>query len=363
MSSQVTLRFHLVRLCRLGPGRLGRLGRLVFDMVVLDGQAPDVEVVANGNNDVDNEATIDTKGGAKHEHDICHLVGAVTQGTRPPETNVLPQNGTHGIGDTNHKQGTKHVVVREWLLEQMRRDHAADRVGVDEADENGEGNEVVVEDKGLQLQVGEHEEPDSKDGAEAEEGAARVLTAGAAGADDVEGRLKGVEDEDNGALDEVPVGKGQIVDGHGDAHVVGEAKGAEHALLPDMSAAEKPGEGEDKDEDQDTFDRSVDNAEGEGLGVVLIPGLNIKGEESYRDILLAVCDATWAEERRRTSKEDGDSPPALAHVLGGGKNENFERGVEGIDAVVKEFTEGSGLLGAAAINLSAHGPLRRGSLR
>lgn len=46
----------------------------------------------------------------------------------------------------------------------------------------------------------------------------------------------------------------------------------------------------------------------------------------------------------RTCEENGDRLPALAHVLRGGEDEDLERGVEGIDAVVEELPKRTGLL-------------------
>lgn len=46
---------------------------------------------------------------------------------------------------------------------------------------------------------------------------------------------------------------------------------------------------------------------------------------------------------KHTGKEDSNGPPALAHILRCGKDEHLKRRVEGIDAVVEEFTERSAL--------------------
>lgn len=44
-----------------------------------------------------------------------------------------------------------------------------------------------------------------------------------------------------------------------------------------------------------------------------------------------------------TSEKSHDGHPALAHVLGSGKDEDFEGSVASIDAMVKEFAERTGL--------------------
>lgn len=49
-----------------------------------------------------------------------------------------------------------------------------------------------------------------------------------------------------------------------------------------------------------------------------------------------------------TSKQSSYRLPALAHVLGCGKNEDLQSRVHGIDTVIEEFAEGSGLFGSSS---------------
>lgn len=44
-----------------------------------------------------------------------------------------------------------------------------------------------------------------------------------------------------------------------------------------------------------------------------------------------------------TCEQHGDGVPALAHVLGGGEDEDLEGSVEGVDAVIEKLTERAGL--------------------
>lgn len=50
-----------------------------------------------------------------------------------------------------------------------------------------------------------------------------------------------------------------------------------------MSATEVAGRRVDDADDKDALDRATDDAQGQSLGVVLIPGLDIEGQECYND--------------------------------------------------------------------------------
>lgn len=70
-----------------------------------------------------------------------------------------------------------------------------------------------------------------------------------------------------------------------------------------MSTAHEAGNGKDDDNGDDAFDGAVDDAEGEGLGVVGLPGLDVEGKKSYFAKL-----ATWV--RRRSDMNGGLVVPA-----------------------------------------------------
>ena len=193
----------------------------------------------------------------------------------------------------------------------MGRDHLADAVSVDDTCEQNKGNQVAVQNVRLQPQVGYHERPGGEEGEQTDEGVARAVATGAAGADHVAGGLDRVVDQHDGALDHVPLGEGEVVkeagqgqDGAAEGEGLGNTERGEHALLPEGGATEVAGQGVNAHEDQDALNGPVDDAQGERLGVVLIPGLNVESQERG---------------------EDGrDGVPALAHVLGGGEDKAFE---------------------------------------
>ena len=83
-------------------------------------------------------------------------------------------------------------------------------------------------------------------------------------------------------MDEVPLGEGELVDA-GWEDLLWNAKGAEHGLLPEVRAAHVAGESVDEDQDENALDRTVDNAKGQGLGMVFIPGLDVEREEGCNE--------------------------------------------------------------------------------
>jgi hypothetical protein len=248
---------------------------------VLDGQAPDVKVIADGDNDIDDEASVHTDSGSEHHEHEGDLVDIATKSAGPAESEVLLEIWADAVNDTEGERDAEDVGVGKSEVDEMGGDHLAYAVGVDNTGKEREGDEMVVEDSGLEPEVGDDEGPDAEEGDETEHGAAGAVAVGAAGADDIAARLVGVEDEDDAALDEVPLGEGEVVDPVGDAHGGGHADDAEHALLPEVGAAHEAGDGEDDDDGDDAFDGAVDDSEGEGLGVVGLPGLDVEGEESY----------------------------------------------------------------------------------
>ena len=246
---------------------------------VLDGQAPDVEVVADGDNDVDDEAAVHANRNAQQEKHVGDLVDTVTQDARPAEAGVLFEEGAQGVDDAEDERQAKHVEEGEGQLGEVGGDHAADAISIDDTGKEHEGNQVVVKNVGLQEEVRANHGPDAEEGNEAEQGAEGALATGTARADDVERRLDRVQDEDDGALDHVPVGEGHVVYALGEAEVLRDAEETEHALLPEVRTAEIARQGVDGDQEEDALDGAVDDAESQGLGVVLIPGLNVEGEE------------------------------------------------------------------------------------
>ena len=74
------------------------------DPRVLDGQAPNVKIVADRNNDINDEASVDANSKTQHEEHISHLVHTIAQSTRPSEAEVLLEHRTERVKDAKGKR-------------------------------------------------------------------------------------------------------------------------------------------------------------------------------------------------------------------------------------------------------------------
>lgn len=93
--------------------------------------------------------------------------------------------------------------------------------------------------------------------------------------------LQSVGDEHYPTINHVPFREREVVDVFGDEAVFREAEGLKHGLLPVTTAAFDAGDGIDDAQGEDAFDRTGDKAEGESLGVVLVPRLDVEGQGRY----------------------------------------------------------------------------------
>ena len=67
---------------------------------VLNSQAPNVEVVTDGHDNIDDEAAIDTKSNTKDEKNERNLVFVVSKGARPTNAESLDENRTKRVDNT-----------------------------------------------------------------------------------------------------------------------------------------------------------------------------------------------------------------------------------------------------------------------
>ena len=309
--SAVTLRLAITTLRVRSRGMpLLLLLLVLFPPRVLDGQAPDVEVVADGGDDADDEAAVDPDREAEAQEHERDLVEAVAQRARPAEADAATEPGAGAVEHAVEERQEHYVVVGELLLEHVREDDLRDRLRVEQADEENEGDEVVVQDRRLQVEVGGYQGPGVEEGEVAEEGAVRVLGARAAcfyhvlgagsssavlsrsrggeGGDNTKGRkrggvglgrrrgkrkdgtlrdarrqvspLRGVEHEHYATVDHVPFVPGEVVEGIGDEGMRRDAQRREHGLLPEAAASIEGCEDEDYAEREDALDRARDEA-------------------------------------------------------------------------------------------------------
>lgn len=140
-------------------------------MRVLNSQAPDVEVITDGNNDIHDKASVDTKSSAEHQENKGSLVHIVAKRARPAKAIVAQQDRANRIGNAKANQHAQDVPVGEAHLGEVCGNHLPDAVSVDEASEQGKGDQVVVEDVWLQIEVGNDQGPDGEEGNKAKKGA------------------------------------------------------------------------------------------------------------------------------------------------------------------------------------------------
>lgn len=165
---------------------------------MLDRQAPNVQIITNTRDDIEHKAPMHTNTHAqtqKHKRNLVHAVHA--QRARPPQRSqpnppqLVLQKRTHGVDDAPQQRQDQDVVedVREGIFNQVRGDHLADGVGVDEADVEGERDEMVPQDDGVEREVERDEGPGDEEGNEAPEGVVVAVLAVdgaiAAGGEDV----------------------------------------------------------------------------------------------------------------------------------------------------------------------------------
>lgn len=85
-----------------------------------------------------------------HEHK-CHLIDVASQGAWPAEAHPLLEPRAERVRDAVDKRVNEDVTAREAGLGEVRDDDATDGVGVDEPSVEDEGDEMLVEDHGLEV--------------------------------------------------------------------------------------------------------------------------------------------------------------------------------------------------------------------
>lgn len=144
---------------------------------MLDSQAPNVEVVTNSDNDVNNKAAIHSNGKTKAEEHEADLINTIAEYAWPAEPHGLLQERSDTVDDGKEERSGDDVLVREARLREVSGDHLADGIGVYDSDEEDEWDEMLRADRGSEVEVGRDEDPRVHKGEEAQEGFAAALTA------------------------------------------------------------------------------------------------------------------------------------------------------------------------------------------
>ena len=173
---------------------------------------------------------------------------------RPNDTRPQPQPRSKAIRHPERQRQNQHVPVRKRRLDEVRHDHLADRVRVDESDEQDERDEVVVPDLRVEAQVRGDQAPGAEGREQAEEWAVRGLAALAPHGHDVGDAGCCAEEEHDPAVHEPPVRERHVVHCVWEEREVRDAQGREHRVVPKAAAALDCCEEVDDAEGQDAFD-------------------------------------------------------------------------------------------------------------
>lgn len=131
---------------------------------MLNGQAPNIKIITDCNNNIHHEASIDTNGHSQHAEEISDLVCSITKSRWPPNTDIVLQNWTDGIEDAVCKRDIENVVIWERELDQVSGNHLTDGVSIDKTSEEDEWDEVLVKDCWAEVKVGCDEGPGEEEG-------------------------------------------------------------------------------------------------------------------------------------------------------------------------------------------------------
>ena len=272
------------------------LGVSLLNIRVLDGQAPDVNVVADGGNDIKleqvsaNHASVNNKAGnTYHEaaidtnrktearkHKRRLTIFATKYRTRP-ET----EHRASAIQNTKGERVQQDVVVWETRLHEMANNHASDGIGADQSNVHSKRNGVVLQNSRVQVQVSRDKGPNGNQRQQTAQRRQRILTPFAAHLHNVQDAGAGGEEEHDRAVDQVPLSEGHLVHLLRDEAGLGNTEGLQHWLMPEATAAHVGCESVDSAKSEDTLDGSGDDSEGQHLSVVLIPSLHVESHGSW----------------------------------------------------------------------------------
>lgn len=141
-------------------------------MRMFDRKTPDIHVIADCDNNVDDEASINAKPKANAQENKRNLVNIVAQSSRPPEISgilaeqwpqVVLQDGPDRINNPVNKREDENVTEREARLGEMGGYHLAYAIRVYQAHVENEGHQVVVQDDRLEVKVNGDQEPCAKE--------------------------------------------------------------------------------------------------------------------------------------------------------------------------------------------------------
>ncbi len=162
----------------------------------------------------------------------------------------------------------------------MGSDHLADGICVNQSGIKHERHKVLIQNNWLEIKVCRDQNPGDEERNETENCNAGLLAPLTADSDNILSTADGAIGEDKPADHHVRLVPSHVVEEvRNDGHVWN-ADSFGNGLMPEVAAAHVSSEGINQAEHDQTFDWAGDKAEGESLGVVLVPGLNVEGQQS-----------------------------------------------------------------------------------
>lgn len=141
---QLLLRRHLLRHGGIAISTDGDLflpNSIAKILSVLDGQAPDIQILANVHDDINHKAAVHAQAQTQAQKHIRNDVLAFTEGRFPARHEV----GGESVDDAKDHGDEEDVGVRIRSMNEVRSNDEADLVGRGNTDEEEEGNEMLEE--------------------------------------------------------------------------------------------------------------------------------------------------------------------------------------------------------------------------
>lgn len=147
---------------------------------MFDRQAPDIEVVADCHDNVDDKRPVHTDCEAQTRKDKRDLVDVVAQAAWPPNANVCLQDRAQAVQNAKRQWQNQYVVHWKSSFGQVCSDHLPNAVGIDEANVPDKGNKVVAENHWLQVEICRDQYPGGEEWEKTKERISSVFATSAA---------------------------------------------------------------------------------------------------------------------------------------------------------------------------------------
>jgi hypothetical protein len=154
-----------------------------------------------------------------------------------------------------------------------------------------------------------------------------------------------IEDQHNTTVHHIPLIPREVIHQTWDKVVIFDSKGGKHGLLPEASSTKVCRERVDDAKCQNAFDRPGNDGERELMRVVLVPRLDVECQERYIVLARSIPD----DLHQLTSEKCKNSLPALPQIHCRREQQHLECGIDRINAVVEQLSQGPALARSARL--------------